>query len=127
MDAPRLATLALVLAMGSGCRTWRAVPPSSELPRPLASQSALVGFLIGAKAYRVTRTDGSRIELASGLVTADSVVGLSHAAGRVSVPRDSVARVEERRLSWGRSIGLFFAVWFEAAFVISGAEALPLP
>ncbi|MDQ3949946.1 MAG: hypothetical protein M3282_06345 [Gemmatimonadota bacterium] len=118
MNAPTLVTLVtlpLVLAMGSGCRTWRAVPPSSDLPRPLAAQS------------RLTRTDGARIELAGGLITADSVVGLSHAAGRVSVPRNSVARVEERRLSWGRSIGLFLAVYFGAAFVISGAGALPLP
>jgi hypothetical protein len=101
--------------VGAGCRTWRAAPPSAELPRPLASQS------------RVTRTDGSRIELVSGLVPADSVIGISRAVGRVSVPRDSVARVEERRLSWGRSIGLFLAVYFGAAFVISGPEAVPGP
>jgi hypothetical protein len=115
MDAPRLVTLALMLVMGGGCRTWRAVPQSSELPRPLAGES------------RVTRTDGSRVELAGGVVTSDSVVGRSHAAGWVSVPRDSVARVEERRLSWGRSIGLVLAVYFGAAFFISGAGALPLP
>jgi hypothetical protein len=116
MNAPTLVTLvtfSLGLAMGSGCRTWRALPPSAELPRPLASQS------------RVTRIDGLRFEIAGGLITADSVVGLSRATGRVSVPRDSVARVEERRLSWFRSIALGLSVWLAAAFFISGPDAVP--
>lgn len=96
MNAPRLVTLALMLVISSGCRTWRAVPQSSELTRPLAARS------------RVIRTDGQRIEIAEGRVTPDSVIGTSR-AGRVAVPRDSVALVQERRLSWGRTIGLVLA------------------
>src|SRR5688572_22642868 len=110
----RCLTLALILVVGSGCRTWRSVPPQPSLSRPLAAHS------------RVTLIDGKRIDIVSGRVTPDSVTGDSR-TGRVTVPRDSVARLEERRLSWSRSVGLFGAIYFGLAFIISGPEALGLP
>ena len=104
----------LVLMIVSGCRTWRAVPQPSALTRPLAAHS------------RVVRTNGERTEIIEGRVTRDSVIGLSR-AGRVSVPRDSVEGVEERRLNWARSTGLFLAVYFGMMFMISDSKAPPSP
>jgi hypothetical protein len=106
MKLPRLVPLALVLVIDSGCRTWRVVPRPSELAGPLAAQS------------RVIRTNGERTDIAQGWVTPDSVIGISR-AGRVSVPRDSVARVEERRVNVARSIVLVLPAYLGLVYLFS--------
>jgi hypothetical protein len=74
---------------------------------------------------RVVHRSGERIELAVGRVTPDSVVGArpggvrDAARGPVALPRDSVARVEERRVSWGRTLGLEVGILF-GLLVLSG-------
>lgn len=113
MRSMMLLLLAAVLAT-SGCRTWREVPRLSGTTGPLPATA------------RVVKTSGERITLAGGQLSRDSVVGTS-AAGRVAVPRDSVARVEERRPAWGRSIALFLAFYLGMAFVISGPEVFTGP
>jgi len=106
MKAARLVTLALTLIAVSGCRTWQMVPTTPDVTRPLRSQSRLI------------HTNGQQIEISEGRVTPDSVIGVSRSV-RVAVPRDSVARVEERRFSPARSLGLV-ALYFGMAFAISG-------
>jgi len=82
------------------------VPTTPDGTRPLLAQSRLI------------HTSGQQIEIAEGRVTPDSVIGVSRSV-RVAVPRDSVARVEERRFSPARSLGLV-ALYFGIAFAISG-------
>src|SRR5204863_9610647 len=96
------------------CHTWRAVRQLPDLNRPLAAKS------------RVLLRDGKRIEITAGRVTHDSVTGTS-SDGRVALPRDSVLRLEERRLDWRRPLGvagLVVGVYIGAAVLISGPEAL---
>jgi hypothetical protein len=106
---------AATVAFGGGCRTWRAVPLIPGEARPLPATA------------RAVRPTGERVELAGGRVTPDSVIGVRRgrggpgpdaAGGRVAIPRDSVMFVEERRLSWGRSLGAVGGVYLAAGFLL---------
>ena len=113
---------AATVAFGGGCRTWRAVPLIPGEARPLPATA------------RAVRPTGERVELAGGRVTPDSVVGARRggardaAGSRVALPRDSVAFVEERRLSWARTLGLVGGVYlgvgvlYGLGLVLSGAR-----
>jgi hypothetical protein len=62
---------------------------------------------------------GERVDFTRGVVTRDSVTGTRLAGGadpgaRLALPRDSVQFVEERRLSWGRTIGLSLGIYMGA-------------
>ena len=113
MRATALVSLALALMVGTGCRTWREVPMASVSSRPLAKQS------------RVVRTDGVWIEMSRARLTTDSITGTTR-DGRIAVPRDSIRRLEEQRVNWRRSTGLFLTVYLGMAFVISGPEVFGL-
>ena len=80
---------AATVAFGGGCRTWRAVPLIPGEARPLPATA------------RAVRPTGERVELAGGRVTPDSVMF-----------------VEERRLSWGRSLGAIGGVYLAAGFLL---------
>lgn len=105
------------VALGTGCYTWHPVPLAPGEARPLPDRA------------RVVRPTGERIELAGARVTPDSVVGARRgrardAAGRqVALPRDSVAFVEVRRLSWARTLWLVTGVY--VAVVIRAIRASP--
>jgi hypothetical protein len=98
-------SLLLVLALAA-CRTWRAAP----LPVAGAPDRAVRGHL------RATRADGSRVELARARVARDTLRGEPRRAGDdgarppVAVPLDSLRRLETRRVSVARTLGLYFGV-----------------
>jgi hypothetical protein len=76
-----------------GCHSWSVVPLAPGIARQLPAQSWVV------------RIDGERVALKGGRVTADSVVATRREGGRFTLSRDAVAYVEERHVSWGRTIG----------------------
>jgi hypothetical protein len=94
MSAMSRRTLVLVPLLASACHTLRPVPLAPEVSRELPARSWVV--LKG----------GERVRLDRGRVTADSVVGSQRDGGRFAVSRDSVAFVEERHVSAGRTLGL---------------------
>ena len=120
MPVRRPYPLALSLLVAAGaCHTYRAIPVAPGDALTLADRS------------RVVRVGGERIELARGAVTRDSVVGVPHAAAadtggrRVAIPRDSVALIERRRLSWPRTLGLGYvslALAYALIGTATGAE-----
>jgi hypothetical protein len=78
---------------------------------------------------RATRTDGSRVELARVRVAADTLRGERRAAGRgdaarvaVAVPLDSLRRLETRRVSIARTVGLYFGVMGVVFLGMTAAE-----
>jgi hypothetical protein len=102
----------VAVAFGTGCHVWRAVPLAPGTAQPLPART------------RVVRPTGERIELAGARVTPDSVVGARArgapyaAVGRVALARDSVAFLEVRRLSWGRTLGLAAGVYVGVGVVL---------
>ena len=104
-------TVLLVLVLASGCHTWRRVPlaPGDRVSLPAHS--------------RVVRMGGETVEIRGGRVSPDSLVGAGRNY-RFAIPRDSVAFVEERRFSAGRTIGLtagVVAVSFSALLIAAFA------
>ena len=103
--------LVAAVAFGTGCHVWHAVPLAPGAAHPLPARA------------RVVRPTGERIELRGGRVTPDSVVGArtlgapAGGAGRVALPRDSVAFVEVRRLSWARTLGVAGGVYLGAGIL----------
>lgn len=110
MRATRLVALVMTLAVMSGCRSWQMVPTTGDATGALPSHS------------RLTHTNGQRMQISNGRITPDSVIGVSRSA-RVALSRDSVERIEARRVSWARTAGLV-VLYFGMAFVISGSEAI---
>jgi hypothetical protein len=110
----------LLVAFLAGCRSWRAEP----LPAAGAPARAVGGHL------RVTRADGARVELTRTRIAGDSLRGERRTpdggdAARtvVTIPLDSVYRLERRRVSIGRTVGLYFGVMGAIFLVMSAAEA----
>jgi hypothetical protein len=90
----RRALVLLPLLTAAACHATRRAPLEPEVSRELARQSAVVSRA------------GDRVVLEEGRVTADSVVGMRTDGTRFALPRDSVALLEERRVSAGRTLGL---------------------
>ena len=101
--------LLLAILVVSGCYTWRSAEPVPGEVRRLA------------KTTEVIRTDGVRFELTRGEIKADSVVGTT-GTGRVAIPVQDVARIEEYRLNKRRSIAFGLAVYLGMAFFISNRD-----
>lgn len=106
MSAIPFRTLLLLPLLASACATWRTVPLA---PRDSVSLPAPV---------RVVRAREAAVELDSGRVTADSVVGLRRGT-RIAISRDDVAYIEQRRVSAARTFGL-------AGGVLAGLWAVSL-
>lgn len=86
---------AAALAGASACAPYRADP---RLARDLARVSPQMTL-------RVTRTDGTRVELVQATLVRDSLVGRSAARGaRVAVARGEIRAVERRRFSVERAL-----------------------
>ncbi|HET7464162.1 MAG TPA: hypothetical protein VFJ82_23090 [Longimicrobium sp.] len=89
----------------AACGTWR------EQPRPLPAPRRSIPGLV-----RITRGDGSAIELNEAEVRGDSLVGLSSTTyRRVAMPLGQVKTVERRRTDLVGSIAVA-AVVIAAAF-----------
>jgi hypothetical protein len=86
--------LALLSLLVCGCHSMRRAPLAPGVSRELPGRSAVVS------------SAGERVVLDQGRVTADSVVGIRSDGARFALPRDSVAFIEERHVSTGRSLGL---------------------
>jgi hypothetical protein len=106
-------TVLLVLFLASGCHTWRRVPLAPGDTGSLPAHS------------RVVRMGGEAVEIRGGRVSPDSLVGAGRNY-RLAIPRDSVAFVEERRFSAGRTLGVAagvlavsFSAMLLAAFAIT--------
>jgi hypothetical protein len=102
----------LLLTLGAGCRSWQPVlPPLAGAPsRPTR--------------VRVTRADGSRVELVGASVRGDTLYGERRggaAPGRgavAAVPLDSVRRLEARGVSGARTGTLAAGVLLGLAAVV---------
>lgn len=110
----RLAVLVHLLLGASGCYTWRTVREPRATQRPLASEA------------RVTRSDSLRVTVFGGSLTA---AGVAFGEGYL-IPWDSVARVEERKISVKRIVGLTLVSYVVMAgvmgYIISGPGAIGL-
>ena len=89
LSRTRLFVLPLLL---SACHTWSKVPLSPNASAPLPRHSTVV--LMG----------GERVDVENGRTTPDSLIGDRLNGIRFAVTRDSVAFVETRKVSAGRSI-----------------------
>jgi hypothetical protein len=99
--------LFLVPLLTCACHTARIVSLASGATSPLPDRSCVV------------RLGGERVPLDRGRVTRDSITGTLRDGQRLAAPRDSVAFVEERHLSAGRTAGLaggllLGAIWMAA-------------
>ena len=102
----------LVPLLACACHTSRIVPLASGETSPLPERSWLV------------RLGGERVPLEHGRVTRDSVMGMLRDGRRFAAPRDSVAFVEERHLSGGRTAGLAGGLMLAAIYMAAmGAAA----
>lgn len=91
------ALLALVAAQSAGCYAWG---NTSATPQQLVEEDA--------EPVRVTQDGEVQLTLYSLQLRADTLVGyLSRTAIRsTSIPLDYIRKVETRRFSWPRTIGL---------------------
>ena len=94
MFAARARTLILLPLVVSACASTRRAPLAPQTSNELRDYSVVV------------LKTGTRVRLAQGRVTADSVLGERESGGRFAVSRDSVATVEESSLSVVRTLGL---------------------
>lgn len=104
-------TVLLVLLSASGCHSWHRVPLTPSDTGWLPAHS------------RVVRMGGEAVEIRGGRVSPDSLVGAGRNY-RFAIPRDSVAFVEERRFSTGRTLGVaagVLAVSFSAMLIAAFA------
>jgi hypothetical protein len=92
MLEPLRRRLFLVSLAACACHTWSPIALSP-------SDSAVLPAHI-----RIVRMGGERIEVRTGRVTPDSVVGTRRPGGSLALSRDSVASVEERHLNTGRTL-----------------------
>ena len=98
----RLIFLPLVLC---ACQSWRTVPLAPK------DSGALPDHVW------VVRLGGERVPVERGRVTTDSLIGRGGGGGRFAVSRDSIAFVEERRVSALRTLGLIGGIYGAAAVV----------
>ena len=90
----------LLLALYSaGCHTWR-----SETVSPIQLVSQDKPSLI-----RITTRGGTRVVVSRPVVKNDSVVGVTR-GGPVRIGGDEIGRLEVRRVSVGRTVGLFLSI-----------------
>jgi len=87
-------TLVLLPLLVCACHSMRRAPLAPGVSRELPARSAVVS------------SAGERVVVDEGRVTADSVVGMRRDGARFALPRDSVAFIEERHVSAGRTLGL---------------------
>jgi hypothetical protein len=106
--------LALLLATG-GCMRWQATP----LPSPAAAERTI-------PSARVTFAPGGTVQLDRVVVGADSLVGYSATGQRVARARGEVTHIEERRVSWLRTValGVTTAVVAIAALVVYAVSTM---
>jgi hypothetical protein len=115
--ALRFACGLIVLLNTTGCMSWRAVPARN-------------GRVAGDASYpraRVVLRDGTTLSLDDVTVRPDSVIGFSGPERtRVAVAQPQVDRIETRRVSPGRTIGLVGGVLavLALAALIAVAQAL---
>ncbi len=103
-----LAVSALAFASIVGCVSYNARPIPATSPT-----RQLVG-----KSLRVTKKDGTRIEFESAYVEGDSLSGkIGESAQLVSIPLSSIAMLEDRGISAGKTIGIIGVVYAVAALV----------
>ena len=88
--------LGLYLIAVAGCQSWHATPLAPNASRDVAANTRLVEL------------DGQSVNLETGHVTADSIVGEMSGGQRIALPRDSVASVEVSSLSWPRTLGVVY-------------------
>jgi hypothetical protein len=93
MLAMSRARLIVVPLLMCACQTWSTVPISPSTPAALPRHSTVV--LMG----------GERVQVEGGRTTRDSLISARLSGARFAVHRDSVAFVETRKVSVGRSIG----------------------
>ena len=86
------ARLIVVPLLLDACHTWSKVPLSPNAAGPLPRHSTVV--LMG----------GERVQVEDGRATRDSLIGDRLDGTRFAIGRDSVAFVETRKVSTGRSI-----------------------
>ena len=100
MLRPRIACT-LLLCYLPACMTWHVEEQAS--PLQLISTQHL-------RTIRLTRTDGSRVVLDEPRIAAgDSVVGV-HYGVKSTIAASDVTQVATRRVSAGKTIGLFFGL-----------------
>lgn len=108
---------AVVLLHLAGCRTWRAVPAPSDPSGAVAPPASY-------PRVRVVMRDSTQLELRDATVRADSVVGLVGGERR-AIARADVARIEARKVSAGRTVGLvggsLVLVYVTAALIVLAA------
>jgi hypothetical protein len=95
----RRSVLGLLLCFGAaGCYGYSRRP----IPTPDLARHALSGSI------RVTLNDGKQYDLREAYTLADTLVGIARQASgqRVALHFGRIAKVESRRFSGGRSIGL---------------------
>ena len=98
--------LCLGLVLAGGCQSWHAAPLGPDATRDLPANA------------RLAKPDGQKVQLDSGHVTADSVIGEESGGQRIALPRDSVASVEVRSLSWPRTLGAVYGGLFVLGILI---------
>lgn len=120
-------SLSIILLGSTACVTWSAAKPA---PAPAPATKAGTP---GTETLRVTRKNGTVIELQHAVFTTDSVIGIvdlqkGETAGltvatRVAIPADSVRRVEFRHVSATRTVFLVLGIGL-VAFTIAGIAAV---
>jgi hypothetical protein len=101
-----LRVLCLALVFAGACQSWHATPLAPDATRDLPANTRLV------------RSNGQTVQLTSGRVTGDSVIGEQDTGQRIALPRDSVASVEVRSLSWPRTLGAVYGGLFVLGLLI---------
>jgi hypothetical protein len=86
--------LTLIASLTCACHSWTPVTLAPKASAELPAHS------------RVVRRAGAPVPLSRATVTADSVTGTRRDGARYAISRDSVARVDERHFSAGRTMGL---------------------
>ncbi len=119
--------LFIVLLGSTGCVTWSAANP---IPAPAPTTTTGTQ---GTETLRVTRTDGTVVELQHAVFTTDSVTGIVNlqkgetagltVATRVAIPADSVRRVEFKHVSGTRTFFLVLGIG-AAAFTVAAIAAV---
>ncbi|HSU96882.1 MAG TPA: hypothetical protein VLI40_06600 [Gemmatimonadaceae bacterium] len=101
-----LRVLCLALVFVAACQSWHATPLAPNVARDLPANTRLI------------TSNGQTVQLTSGRVTSDSVIGEQDTGQRIALPRDSVASVEVRGLSWPRTLGAVYGGLFVLGLLI---------
>jgi hypothetical protein len=115
-DRPTVAVVFLVGVLGfaQACTTWRTV---SLTPKSFPRRDSL-------RVVRVTRADGTRLQLQYAEITPDSLRGIEIRAGTPSiVPLSDVTRVQTHHFDAGKTIGLLLGLGLAAGAAILIAVA----